>query len=237
MKMKLKSLLVITIVISAVFMLADLSHAYRPLATEDAGVGASGELVIEGAYELAREGSDNTHAIAHALVIGLGKAELIFEAPYVLNGPGEGVGGVVIAAKLLLWGKDEGTGMLTIKSEYDAPGNAFGLSLVGSKTLFGPFQAHLQMGWSNNLVNGAGNVDGLFYGFALDFEAAKWLNIVAEITGEYYKEGGVKYKPTSFVGGLILKPMEMLAIDIGCGAGITDEADDVAFVVGVTLAL
>ena len=48
------NLLVCLIIITLLSFLPD-ANAYRPLSTEDAGVGAMGEIVVEAAYENAKE--------------------------------------------------------------------------------------------------------------------------------------------------------------------------------------
>jgi hypothetical protein len=215
-----------SIVTLVVVLAHDAAFAYRPFSTEDAGVGALKENVLEASWELTGNGDITQHSLIHALIIGLDKAELIFEAPYVLNGHEEGLHEAIIAAKIVLFGSDEGTGLFTLKTEFSAPGNAFGLSAVGTKA-FGRFQTHCQIGWCNDFMH-----NSVFYGLAFDYGTARWMNIVAEFTGGYCRYGHLK--PLNCMAGFLFTPKERLAVDIAAGAGITRDADDFAVTSGLT---
>jgi len=210
----------------AILLLHCIVFAYRPFSTEDAGVGALKENVLETAWELTNNSGSAQHAFVQALVVGLDKAELIFEAPYVLNGDEKGLAEAVIAAKVLLFGSDETTGMFTLKTEFAAPDNSFGLSAVGTKA-FGRLCMNCQLGWCNDFAH-----NSAFYGIAFDYGVVRWMNVVAEVAGGYCRWGHLK--PVNCMAGFILAPLEKLFIDIAAGAGLTGDADDFVMTSGLT---
>lgn len=204
------------------------AFAYRPFSTEDAGVGAVKEVAIETAWEMTKEGSSTIHSLNHAFVIGLGRAELIIEAPYVLNGDEKGLNEAVIAVKLLTLGRDEETGMLTFKTEYAAPGCCYGLSVIGTKA-FSSLQAHCQLGWCNDFT-----CNSVLYGLAFDYGFKEWLNFVAEVAGGYNHHESLV--PVNALAGFVLTPLERIAVDFAAGVGLTGETDDLALTLGLTFA-
>lgn len=132
MNFKRMKFFITIITVSIIFISFDL-FAYWPLGTDDAGVGPLGVIEIKARYDMGREDDNNSHVIGHELLLGLGRGSLAFSIPYTLNGTGKGLNGVTIFGKLLCFGKDNNTGMLTLKTVYNAPGNSYDLLLLGSK--------------------------------------------------------------------------------------------------------
>lgn len=219
--------LLTTIVLSMTFISVDL-FAYWPLGTDDAGVGPLGVIEVKARYDMGREKDSNSHSIGHELLVGLGRVSLALSVPYKLNGADEGLSGVTAFGKLLCFGKDNSTGMLTLKTVYNSreySNDSYDLLLLGSKTIITPLLAHVNIGWKNDFDNSY-----LTYGMALDYKIIDMLNVVAEITGEY----NTNTQPVKFLGGFIIKPIDTLAIHIAAGAGITKDADDVVVTLGTT---
>ena len=105
--------------IIGISLMSSTSFAYRPLLTEDAAVGALLEEAVEASWIMVDEGEgEYSQNMLGAFVIGLGRAELMFEVPYTFNGPNEGQLGFLVGGKLIMWGTDEESGLLTAKVEY-----------------------------------------------------------------------------------------------------------------------
>ena len=87
-------------------------YAYRPFATEDAGVAAPGENKLELGCEVAGFSRDTVNNANYSFLmgIGLGKAEILFETPYCITNDNveenEGVEDFVFAAKVKVAGSN-----------------------------------------------------------------------------------------------------------------------------------
>ncbi len=199
--------------------------AYRPLVTEDAAVGALLEEGVELSWEMTDEPGDlYAHTMIGAFVFGLGRAELMIEAPYAFNGPNQGVNGVLIGGKILMLGADEEGGLLTTKVEYTAPEENIGLSIISSKGI-GPVWLHAQVGWSNDFSD-----NGVFGGISFDWMPLEWLSVVGEVV--------ISHTPTETpmngLAGVIFKPADWLAIDVAGTKSITSYAPMFTILAGLT---
>jgi hypothetical protein len=210
------------ILISGVLLVSSTALAYRPLLTEDAAVGALLEEAVELSWFMIDEDDGNySQNMMAAFVIGLGRAELMFEVPYTFNGPDKGLRGFLIGGKLVMVGADEKTGLLTAKVVYsttgiivDAPEGLVGISAIGTRE-FGPVWLHAEVGWFNNF-----DLNGVFGGISADYMVLPWMSIVGEVTFEYNNNEA----PTRALLGLIFKPTDWLAIDTAATKSITDDA-------------
>ncbi len=210
------------VVLSGVLFLSSPGFAYRPLVTEDAAVGALLEEALETSWVMIDEG-DGAYSqnMLNAFIIGLGRAELMFEVPYTFNGPNEGRLGFLVGAKLIMVGADEKSGLLTVKVDYattalriDVPEGVVGISTIGTKE-FGPVWLHAQVGWFNNF-----DLNGVFGGVATDYMVLPWMSIVGEVTLEYNNDA----VPSRALLGLIFKPTDWLAVDTAATKSITSDA-------------
>lgn len=214
------------IILMGIVCVTSPALAYRPLLTEDAAVGALLEEAVEVSWFMTdAENGEYSQNMLSAFVIGLGRAELMFEVPYTFNttsnGPAKGLQGILIGGKLIMWGADEKSGLLTAKAEYsttgitvDAPEGLVGISAIYTKEL-GPVWLHAQGGWFNNF-----DLNGGFGGVAADYMVLPWMSIVGEVTGEWNED----QVPTRALLGLIFKPADWLAIDLAGTKSITDDA-------------
>jgi hypothetical protein len=210
------------VIVFGILSLSSTSFAYRPLLTEDAAVGALLEEALETSWIMIDEDDGKySQNMLNAFIIGLGRAELMFEVPYTFNGPDKGLRGILVGAKLIMVGANEKTGLLTAKVEYSttgivvaAPEGVVGISAIGTKE-FGPVWLHAQVGWFNNF-----DLNGVFGGLAADYMVLKWMSIVGEVTFEYNSNEA----PTRALLGLIFKPTNWLAIDTAATKGITSDA-------------
>jgi hypothetical protein len=210
------------IILSGVLLASSTALAYRPLLTEDAAVGALLEEALELSWFMIDEDNgEYSQNMMAAFIIGLGRAELMFEVPYTFNGPEKGLRGFLIGGKLIMVGTDEKSGLLTTKVWYsttgiivEAPEGIVGISAIGTRE-FGPVWLHAEVGWFNNF-----DLNGVYGGLAADYMVLPWMSIVGEVTFEYNNNEA----PTRALLGLIFKPTDWLAIDTAATKSITDDA-------------
>jgi len=211
-----------------IFLFISVSaFAYRPFTTEDAGVSDLKEMAIETGWEIVGAGNLYTNSLCHAFIVGLGKAELKFEVPYTLNGTNAGLDEIVIAFKMLVLGKNEKKGLLTLKANLSMPDANYELTAIGTKS-FGCFTGHLQVGWTHETPF---NINGMFFGAAADFAVLKWLSLIAEVSGNY-SPGNID---VNFLGGFLISPKDFISIDVAAGTGIFPFAADWKVSLGTTL--
>lgn len=143
-------------------------YAYRPFATEDAGVAAPGENKIELGCEVAGFSRDTVNNANYSFLmgIGLGRAEILFETPYCITNDNdeenEGVEDFVFASKVKVAGSNQDTGF-TLKTEYAHESGMYGLSGVVSQSLSW-FTLHSQCGLISDFDD-----DGAIFGLGIDF--------------------------------------------------------------------
>ncbi|MCX8125467.1 MAG: hypothetical protein N3F66_15065 [Spirochaetes bacterium] len=158
-------------------------YAYRPFATEDAGVAQLGENKIELGYEAAgiHTNSIDSNNFAFLIGIGLGKAELMIESPYCIKsneeGKDKGLQDVGIAAKIRVAGKDDAG--VALKTEYTYRSDMYSLSTAVSYS-FGWVLLHLQAGWMSNF-----KTDGFFGGLGFDFQVLDTASLVIDSFTEH----------------------------------------------------
>ncbi len=220
------------------FILSLSAHAYRPLGTEDAGVGAMGEIALELSYDhtvvTPVEGDDITQkAGVFAFVYGLGFAELSVEGPYwINNGDGErGLGDLTFFAKILLVGKSEKEGMLTVKAEAASTTGdeekglgeedwVYYPSLIFTKA-FDPIQIHLQGGYEY-VNDGESDTNSWGYGAALDIAFSDNFSIVGEVTGNYNSDAN----PMVYLIGILVTLNDNIALDAAYSGPLNDDAKE-----------
>ena len=228
-------------VITVVIISAGKGYAHRPLLTEDAGVGDLGEIIVEASYEQTREKSAKEHAGIGVVNFGLGRAEIGIEIPYVKTEANQkGFSDLLFKAKFLIAGKDEKSGLFTIKGEALSTtgdekkglGNEnweYAGSAVISKA-FGDFTFHMQGGY-NYVKGGIKDENSYFGGFAIDYGITEKFNFSAEIFGSKSKLD----KPLSAGGGFFYEFNKHAVVDILVHKGITVDARDWLFTTGITL--
>ncbi len=212
--------------------------AYRPFGTEDAGVGKMGEMALELAYDHTSitplTGSDYTRkAGVFAFVFGLGFGEVAVEGPYWIdNGEGEkGVGDLTFFAKILLLGKSEDEGMLTVKAEFTVTtgdekkglgeeDRVYSPSLVFTRA-FNPVQIHLQGGYEY-VDDGENDSNSWVYGAAVDFGISDRFSLVGEINGAYNSDSS----PVTYLAGIIFSINDTIALDAAYSAPLNSDAKD-----------
>ncbi|MCX8123062.1 MAG: hypothetical protein N3F66_02735 [Spirochaetes bacterium] len=186
-------------------------YAYRPFATEDAGVAHLGENKIELGYEAAgiHANSIDSNNFAFLVGIGLGKAELMIESPYCINsneeGEDKGLQDVGIAGKIRVAGKDDAG--VVLKTEYMYRSDMYSLSTAVSYS-FGLGLVHIQAGWMSNFDN-----DGFFGGLGFDFSVIKGFNIIIDFFSEYFNKA-TYYQA---LGGVIIPLIDRVAFDAAMG--------------------
>ncbi len=194
-----------------ILFLQSTVYAYRPFATEDAGVAVLGENKVELGYEGV---GISMHSIARnsfafLIGIGLGNAEIMFETPYCAGSTSEdedkGLQDFVIAAKLRVAGKDDAG--IALKTEYSYGSDLYGLSAVFTHS-FNWVVLHAQCGWISNYSS-----DGFICGLGLDLPLFNGFTVIIDnflehLADEYCYQ---------ILGGGILSVNEQISIDAAFG--------------------
>lgn len=161
-------------------------YAYRPFATEDAGIAQLNENKVELGFEavgISKEGFASRN-FAFLVGIGLGKAEVMFETPYCAGSnveyENEGLQDFVLAAKIRIAGNNDRG--LALKTEYAYKSNIYGLSGVFSYS-FDWAMLHVQSGWINDSTH-----NGYFSGLGLDYPVLNRLHIILDTFVEYLND-------------------------------------------------
>jgi hypothetical protein len=176
--MNINSFLSLTVLI---FITHNL-YAYRPFATEDAGVAQLCENKIELGYQAAgiHANSIDSNYFEFLVGIGLGKAELMIVSPYCINsnvgGEDKGLQDVGIAAKIRLAGEDN-EGVILKTDVYRS--DMYSISTAATYSFIWGL-LHIQAGWMSNFQN-----DGFFGGLGFDIKVLDTVGIVIDSFTEH----------------------------------------------------
>ena len=229
------------------------AFAYRPFATEDAGVVGKGVLELEASLDHARwRGGDRDVALLLVPVYGVTqRLELSVDVPYMFHDPEEGgqdsaLGDITVSAKIALAGETARRPALTLKgfvksdSGDHARGSGSGhwdyhLGAAASKTL-GDLTLHGALG---HTFIGASGHDGArdiyLYGLAADWRLTATLHLVTEATGSKNRDRRVKADPLSFLVGLTYRLFDGLTLDAGLRYGANRSVPELGVTAGATV--
>src|SRR3990172_5518012 len=105
----LKRILWALLVVLSVFIASQAAHAYRPFATEDAGVAGKGVAQLEMSWDyLSWKNKDKENVLLFVPIYGItDNIELSVEVPYLFHRPAEGdningIGDINLVGKFLI---------------------------------------------------------------------------------------------------------------------------------------
>ena len=239
--------------IFAILLQSAPAFAYRPFATEDAGVAGKGVVQAEMSWDYSRWGNgDGEHAFLLVPIFGItDRIELSAEIPWLFHDPKggdsvNGIGDVNFVGKFLLFEEKGNWPAFALKgafktntgSETRGLGSGdldYSLVAVASKTL-GSFTLHTMFGYTFVGANGNENIRDIYlYGFAVDYALTDSFHLVSEVTGSRQPDITEPHDPVSCLIGSFYKISEKITVDGGVRFGLNDAAPDWNTTVGVTI--
>lgn len=227
---------------------ASLAHdawAYRPFATEDAGVAARGRFELETSWDHL-DWPDGHKDEVFLMVNTYGAAERLevaVETPYVFHdapaagGAGNGFGDVTLTSKLRLAPERGARPAATLKGfvklahasvrqDLGTGAAHYALAAAATKTL-GPLILHGTLGYALVEPRSPDRVRGVhLFGAAADWEFSKRVSLATEINGNRRVEKDGLADPLSGYLGLIVRPTrsESVFLDAGVRRGLSATA-------------
>lgn len=251
----MKRILGIIIAIGFIFAAHSPVYAYRPFATEDAGVAGKGVAQLEISWDhLKWDNHDKENNFLLVPIYGItDRIELSVEIPYMFHNPesGEensedGLGDINIVGKFLLIEEGEKTPAFTIKAvlktssgDYErglgSGDKDYSIVAAASKTI-GDFQLHGMFGYTFVGDNGDENIQDIYlYGIGLDYGLTENFHLVAEIAGNRHSDRTSDNDPVSGLVGATYKISEHLTIDGGIRFGFNDAMPDWNTTLGMSI--
>ncbi len=230
----------------------DCAFAYRPLATEDAGVAGRHRTEAEASSQFVvwPDGTREGQFLAVGIVGLTERIEVSLELPYLLHdsqreGVASGLGDLQIGGKLSLAGEVPPFPALalrgTVKTATADAGDGLGsggtdyqLLAVASKPT-GPVSCHAMGGVTLVEIEGGKTEPAIPYGVAADWRVHERLHLVTEVAGHRHPDKGFGQDPALLSVGMILPMGSMVSVDAAVGTGLTKHAPDVALVLGATI--
>jgi len=236
-----------------VFDFTDTAHAYRPFATEDAGVAGKGVVQVEVSWDHLRwDNGDRENNLLFVPIYGVTeRIELSIEIPYLFRNPREGesedgIGDINIVAKLLMVEEGERNPAFTLKAVLKTEsGNEdrrlgsgdtdYSLVAVASKTI-GSLQFHGMFGYTFVGDNGDENIRDIYlYGIAVDYGLTERFHLVGEVVGNKHPDRRSDDDPLSGLIGATYKVSEHLILDAGIRFGFNDSMPDWNTTIGMSI--
>lgn len=227
--------------------------AYRPFATEDAGVAGKGVVQLEMSWDYLQWDNDDEENVL-LLVPIYGPAEnieLSLEVPYMFHNPQEGeshedIGDINIVSKFLIFDEKDRYPALTVKSVVKTNSGNEKKSLgsgdwdyspvaVASKS-FGDLTLHGMFGYSFVGDNGDKHIRDIYlYGFAADYGLTETFHIVAEANGNKHSDRKARADPISSLLGATYKVSDKVTLDGGVRFGFNHSVPDWNVFIGMTI--
>ncbi len=229
--------------------------AYRPFATEDAGVAGKGVFQLESSLDyLDWRAGDAEFVLLLVPVYGVTRSlELSLETPYMIHRSGSGadhrgLGDATVVGKLLLLGGGDAHASVALKG---AVKTASGDVSVGLGT--GAVDYTLAAAFSNN-VGGAsshamlaysvvgdegdqGARDVYSYGIATGTPLGKATHLVLEVAGNRHPDRGAKQDPVAALVGMTRSVTDWLTLDAASRIGLTSSAEAWSLSIGMSLTI
>ena len=206
--------------------------AYRPFATEDAGVAGAGVAQLEMSWDYLDWDGGRENMPLLVPVYGVSRRlELSAEIPYMLHEHegGErmsGIGDINLVGKFLLLEEKAGRPSLVLKSavktksgdEVKGLGSgALDYNITGAVSkAFGAVTLHGMLGYTFVGANGDDSIRNIaLYGLAADCGLTEKFHLAAEIAGNKHPEKAVREDPLFGLLGFSRKVSDMLVLDAG----------------------
>ena len=234
------------------FLAASSSFAYRPLATEDAGVAGKGVAQAELSWDnITWKNSDKEDIYLLVPIYGLTEnLELSVEIPYLYHKPSsgpseEGTGDMNIVAKYLLIPGGTESPAFAVKGvvkmdngDYDrglgSGDKDYSIMAVLSETV-GQLTGHAQIGYTWTGDKKDKRLDVTLYGAALDYALTESLHILAEVTAERHPDRLENENPLIALMGITYKVSDNLAVDAAYRWGLNDSVRYTSTTVGASI--
>ncbi|MBI4350032.1 MAG: transporter [Elusimicrobia bacterium] len=217
----------------AAFILCPVgAFAYRPFATEDAGVAGRGVAQLELSRDYLNWEGDKENMGLLVPVYGVSRVvELSAEIPYLMHdykgeGKRNGIGDINLVGKFLLVEENAGRPSLVLKSAVktksgdEAKGLGSGdmdynITAAASKVL-GTLTLHGMFGYTFVGDNGDDSVRNIsLYGLAADYSVTARFHLAAEISGSKHPEMTLLEDPLSALLGVARQLSDKLVLDAG----------------------
>ncbi len=243
--------LVSFLLIAFVIIMPSLSHAARPLSTDDAGTVEKGHIEIESGFEYVKQ-TNKENNLSLALKYGLIKNfHLGVEIPYNFidsseNADVDGMGDFIFSGKCNLLDLTEDLPALALccniktktgNKDKDLGSGEVDYTLTGIMTReIRKFTTHVNFGYTIVGEPEGEKLDDIFsYGLAIEYPINEKLNIAGEITGETTFDGDFDDNPCGGLVGLNHALSEMVTFDCGLGFEISEASPDYRIITGLTL--
>lgn len=236
----LKKILWVASIMLIVLVTFQQSFAYRPLATEDAGVAGKGVAQIEMSWDyLSWKNKDKENVFLFVPIYGITeRIELSAEIPYLFHSAAEGdsvngIGDINLVGKFLILEEKETRPAFTLKGvvktksgdEKKGLGSGdidYSLVAVASKGL-GNLTLHAMFGFTFVGDNGDNNIRNIYlYGLAADYGLTDKFHIVGEIAGNRHPDRRVGNEMVSGLLGVTYKLSDKITLDGALRRGLGD---------------
>ncbi len=244
--------------LSAVVLLAALvccpvkGFAYRPFATEDAGVAGRGVAQLELSRDYLNWNGDKEDTLLFVPVYGVTpELELSAEIPYNFHDykgePGRsGIGDVNLVGKYLLLEEKEARPALVLKSAVKTKSGSeekglgsgdvdYHVAAAASKTI-GAATLHGMLGYTFMGANGNAVIRNIYlYGLAADCRVTDKFHVAAEIAGNKHPDRTARQDPLSGLLGFTRQLADKLVLDAGVRYGFNKAMPKWSSTVGVSI--
>lgn len=219
-----------------------VSLAYRPFATEDAGVAGKGVAQLELSWDRVwwRNG-DVEHVLLMVPIYGFtDRLEVSAEIPYLVHDPADdqshhGIGDITLVGKFLVLQETGARPALALKgivkmnsgNQKRSLGSGdwdVGAAVAASKTL-ARLTLHAMLGYTFVGDSGDDNIRNIaLYGVAADYRVTDAFHVVAEVAGNQHPDRTERADPLSVLLGVTYALFDGLVLDAGVRRGLTPSA-------------
>ncbi|MFZ2448715.1 MAG: transporter [Syntrophobacteraceae bacterium] len=238
-----------------VLIFSGVCLAAHPLITDDAGTQGKGKCEVELNYEFNHEDTGGVEEKLHQLQASISygiidTVDLVVGLPYQFITTREGgvktkADGISDISVEVKWRFFEREGLslavkpgISVPSGDDKEGLGAGgvggsLFLIATQQI-DPWAFHFNAGFGRNETTVEEETDRWHFSLATEFEACKWLKLVANVGAERNPDTADDTLAAFILGGLIFPVREDLELSVGVKRGLTEPESDYAVLAGVT---
>lgn len=244
----------VVLVVAVGFILNPMSSfAYRPFATEDAGIAGKGVAQVEMSWDYIKwDNGDRENVPLFVPIYGITQnVELSLEVPYLFHTPEggknhNGLGDINLVGKVLMVEERDAYPAFTVKgvvkTDSGDEGKGLGsgdrdysLVAVASKDL-GDLAWHTMLGYIVVGDNGDENIRNIhLYGLAVDYGFTESSYIIAEVSGYRHPDRRSKEDPISGLFGTTYKVSDNVILDGAIRFGFNNSTPDWCVSTGTSL--